>query len=126
MAGVVETWVGYLGGDGDAPTYESVCAGDGHTEAMRLKLDPSVITYEQFLETWLDDPRVANYPSARDAMKAQYKTAVWPQDEEQAAVAVRLVEASGKAVAVEEVATWHDAEEWHQHFYRDFKDVPSI
>ena len=55
----------------------------------------------------------------------QYKTAIFPQSDRQAEVARRLVAESGKAVPVEEAATaWHDAEEWHQHFYRDTKDFP--
>ena len=74
-------------------------------------------------EYFVEDPRVASYPSPRD--KAQYRTAIWPQDERQRAIAERVVAASGKAVPVERPATpWHDAEEWHQHFYRDFKDLP--
>ena len=35
MHGVVRTTVGYTGGYGAHPTYESVCQGDGHTEAAQ-------------------------------------------------------------------------------------------
>ncbi len=50
LPGVVKTRVGYTGGTAPNPTYNSVCAGDGHTEAMRVWFDPSVITYEQLLQ----------------------------------------------------------------------------
>ena len=122
MPGVVDTWVGYTGGASEDPTYDSVCSGDGHTEALRLQLDPS-LSYEEFLEAFVDNPRVASFP--RPGEKVQYKTAIWPQNEEQMRIAQSVVEASGKAVPVEApAAAWHDAEEWHQHFYRDFKDFP--
>lgn len=50
LPGVVKTRVGYTGGTAPNPSYNSVCAGDGHTEAMRVWFDPSVITYEQLLQ----------------------------------------------------------------------------
>lgn len=126
MAGVVNTWVGYTGGSSPDPTYESVCAGDGHTEALRVQLDPAALSYEDFLEVFVDDPRVASHPSPRDRGKPQYKTAIWAQDATQREVAARVVAASGKAVPVEDASAtaWWDAEDWHQHFYRDFKDFP--
>jgi len=119
---VLSTRVGYCGGEGARPTYESVCAGDGHAEALLLRLDPAVLSYEVFLRRWLDDPRVPTYPGPRDT--AQYRTAVFAQSERQALLARRLVAESGKAVPVEEGAAWHDAEDLHQHFYRDFKELP--
>lgn len=50
LPGVKRTRVGYTGGSTPSPTYESVCRGDGHTEAMRVWFDPQQITYEQLLE----------------------------------------------------------------------------
>ena len=122
MAGVVDSAVGYIGGASASPTYDTVCSGDGHTEALRLTLDESVLSYEQFLEAFVDNPRVATHP--RPGEKVQYKTAVWAQGEAQAEIARRVVEDSGKAVPVERATAWTDAEDWHQHFYKDFKDFP--
>lgn len=81
-----------------------------------------MLSYARFLRRWLDDPRVATHP--RPGEKAQYRTAVFARDGAQAAVARRLVAESGKAVPVILTAEWHDAEEWHQNFYRDAKDFP--
>jgi len=123
---VLDSWVGYTGGntaDGaPPPSYASVCGGDGHTEALKLKLDPRVLSYEAFLQTWLDDARVPCYP--RPGEKAQYRTAVFARDARQAAAARRLVAESGKEVPVLVTREWFDAEGWHQHFYRDAKDFP--
>ena len=123
MAGVLSSRVGYTGGEAPNATYESVCSGDGHTEALCLTLDPNILPYETFLRRWLEDPRVPTFPNPRD--KVQYRTAIFAQDARQAELARRLVAESGKAVPVEEAGEWYDAEEWHQHFYRDFKDFPT-
>ena len=40
LRGVVGTRVGYTGGETPNPTYQSVCAGDGHTEALRVSCCP--------------------------------------------------------------------------------------
>ena len=110
--------VGYIGGENTAPTYRSVCSGDGHTEALRLELDPELISYEAFLEQWLEDPRVRTYAVRNE--KLQYMTAIWVQDDEQRVAAEKLVKESGKEVPVFSQCQWHDAEDWHQHFLTDF------
>jgi hypothetical protein len=50
LPGVVKTRVGYTGGLSPNPTYGSVCAGDGHTEALRIWYDPAVVSYEELLK----------------------------------------------------------------------------
>jgi len=123
MAGVLDSSVGYTGGATSDPTYESVCAGDGHTEALRLRLDPAVLTYEELIATFLDDPRVPTHRDPRE--KAQYKTAIFAQSPRQAAIVRRQLSTAGKDVElVERPHDWYDAEEWHQHFYSGFKDLP--
>ena len=47
--GIVSSAVGYTGGSSAAPTYNSVCRGDGHTEAIKLEFDPAVISYEEVM-----------------------------------------------------------------------------
>ena len=42
--------MGYTGGTKPNPTYDSVCRGDGHTEAMKVEFDPSVISYEALMQ----------------------------------------------------------------------------
>merc|ERR1719181_2246224 len=46
VPGVVHTEVGYTQGQKANPTYEEVCSGStGHTEALRVKYDPNIVTY---------------------------------------------------------------------------------
>ena len=122
LRGIVDSWVGYTGGTTANPTYKSVCAGDGgHTEAMKLAFDPRATSYESVLTHFLDDPRVRPVYGAE---RPQYKTAIWAQDAKQAEVARRLSQESGKGVPVLPRSEWYDAEEYHQHFLREFKDFP--
>ena len=47
------TRVGYTGGDAPDPTYDSVCDDDGHTEAVRVTFDSTVVAYDDILrEFW--------------------------------------------------------------------------
>ena len=50
VEGVVATSVGYTGGSSSEPTYGSVCSNDGHTEAIKVDFDPSVVSYEDLLK----------------------------------------------------------------------------
>ena len=38
------------------PSYKSVCAGDGHTEAMQVDFDPSQIEYKDLLKKFWSEP----------------------------------------------------------------------
>lgn len=48
LEGVVATCVGYTDSPAstEIPTYESVCAGSGHAEAVLVAYDPAVLSYE--------------------------------------------------------------------------------
>jgi len=112
VPGVVSTTVGYTGGENPKPTYQSVCAGDQHTEAIQIEYDPSQVSYEKLLDEFWSGHRPS--PS-----KAQYKSAIWYHDEEQRAVAEAAIKAKGEAfVDVDEAKDWHDAEDYHQKYYK--------
>jgi len=106
----VRTTVGYTGGTSSSPTYDSVCSGDGHTEALKVEYDPSVLPYEELMRTVLQqaDP---------DSWSVQYQDAVWPQSEEQREIARSVAQRLGKArVPILDATPWHDAEEYHQKY----------
>ena len=64
VPGVVETSVGYCGGQLSNPTYEQVCTGTtGHAEVVRVVFDPDQVTYEQLLDLFWDSPRCRYYAS---------------------------------------------------------------
>ena len=54
LKGVVEVFPGYSGGKIKNPSYKEVCTGEtGHTETVKIVYDPSIISYELLLESFL-------------------------------------------------------------------------
>merc|ERR1712194_177595 len=56
---------------------ESVCGGDGHTEAMQIHWNPAETTYDRMLRIFLCQYRGGSL------FYTQYKAAIWWHDEEQ-------------------------------------------
>jgi len=115
---VKSTRVGYTGGERPDPTYSSVCKGDGHTEAIKIEYDPSILSYDKLLDVFFKE----HMPVRKT--KAQYKSAVWVHDQEQREkVAQKIQEVQGKlqrevVTDVEPVKEWYDAEEYHQNYIK--------
>ena len=115
---MLKTRVGYCGGPTPSPTYGSVCANDGHTEALRVWFDPATVTYEQLLLIFFEE----HDPTQRRG-KAQYASMLFFHSPEQEATARRMVAAleAKHGVKVQTLLRpempWTDAEEHHQNFY---------
>lgn len=126
LPGVLATTSGYAGGETPNPTYEQVSAGGtGHAEAVRVDYDPAKVSYEKLLEAFWRNVD----PFAVDAQfcdhGSQYRSAIFPLDDEQR----RLAEASLEAVKarfpkekiatrIEEAGQFWPAEDYHQDYYR--------
>ena len=53
MPGIISVRSGYTGGDVENPTYEQVKSGTtGHTEAVKIVFDKTIISYEELLEIY--------------------------------------------------------------------------
>lgn len=76
--GVVSTLVGYSGGTNKNPTYESVCGGDGHIEAVRVEYDDSIISYNDLLDVFWDQDL-----SVMARQSGQYASRIWVTDKQQ-------------------------------------------
>src|SRR5258708_14083822 len=61
VKGVISVSAGYSGGAADTAHYEMVSEGNtGHAESVRIKYDPSPISYGQILKVYF---AVAHYPT---------------------------------------------------------------
>lgn len=107
---MISTAVGYTGGTAPNPSYNSVCRGDGHTEAIQVEFDPAQVSYEELMRRVVGQATLGGKP--------QYQSAVWAADAEQAACAKKLAAEMGKGgLPVMPAAAFHLAEEYHQKYY---------
>jgi peptide-methionine (S)-S-oxide reductase len=127
LEGIIEVRSGYIGGHLDNPTYEDVKAQvSGHYEAVQIKYDPDILSYEKLLQSfWMQiDPTDAE--GQFHDRGPSYRSGIFYTNAEQK----ELAEESRRALAqsgrfsdpiVTEIlpaATFYDAEEYHQDFYK--------
>ena len=63
IRGVLTVESGYSGGQIKNPTYDEVCEGNtGHAEALQIKFDPKVISFDKLLDVFFatHDPTTKN------------------------------------------------------------------
>ncbi len=88
QVGVLETRVGYCGGDTPFATYEMVKqGGSGHAEAVQILFDPSLLTYQQLLLYFfaIHDPTTLNRQG--NDLGSAYRSVIFVASEEQASQA---------------------------------------
>lgn len=125
LKGVVDVKAGYAGGKEKDPTYKDY-AQKGYLEVIQVTYDPSLIKYEDLLNTfWMSvDPTDDNGQFA-DRGK-HYSTAIFYYDNEQRLSAERSkqrINDSGnyKKPVVTDIAAYtnfYTAEEYHQDYYK--------
>jgi peptide-methionine (S)-S-oxide reductase len=126
LPGVKSVTSGYAGGKKDNPTYKEVCEGDtGHAEVVQIEYDPSVVSYEELLDTFwqIHDPTTLNRQGP-DA-GTQYRSIILYHNDAQKTAA----EASMKSAQVElsrpivtqivPLKKFWPAEAYHQDYFRN-------
>lgn len=125
IPGVVETEVGYTGGDVPSATYDIVKAGrSGHAESLKIVFDPARLSYRHLLFEFfrMHNPTTRNRQG--NDVGTQYRSAIFYVSEEQKHTAeeiIKTVESSGEwqAKIVTEIvpfkAFWR-AEDYHQDY----------
>ena len=125
MPGVIDTAVGYEGGDLEHPTYKEVCTDrTGHAEVVEVTFDNSRVSYDTLLDAFfaMHDPTQVNRQGPD--WGSQYRSVVFAQNEEQmkqANAKIAELNASGAyrkpiATKVEPAQTFWKAEEYHQRY----------
>jgi peptide-methionine (S)-S-oxide reductase len=124
VVGVTKVESGYTGGNVADPTYKQVCEGDtGHAEAIRVTFDPDVVSYDDLLDIFFatHDPTQLNRQG--NDVGTQYRSAIFPQDEEQERKARAGIERAngdqgGRIVTtIEPNGPWYPAEDYHQQYW---------
>ena len=127
VPGVWSTSVGYAGGHTAHPSYEEVCSGrTGHTEAVRIVFDPSVVSYADLVKVFFEFHDPTQGMRQGNDVGTQYRSAIYTTTPEQAEVAERLTKVYGEELTrrrlgditteVREAPTYYYAEDHHQQY----------
>lgn len=123
--GVLETEVGYCGGQAETALYTKVKMGTtNHAEAVMVTFDADRLSYEQLIQAFyrLHDPTTLNQQG--HDIGTQYRSAIFYFDEQQKQIAEKVtqqVDASGvfkKPIVTQIVPMqpFYSAEEYHQDY----------
>ena len=127
IPGVIETKVGYTGGDMEAPGYNDVKSGaTGHAESIEIKFEPAKLAYGALLDLFfkMHDPTTPGR-QGNDA-GSQYRSAIFysgPEQKAEAEAAVKRAQASGlwRNPVITEIVPFKKfwaAEEYHQDYLK--------
>ncbi len=142
--GVISAVSGYDGGTAATAHYDMTSQGDtGHAESVRITFDPNTITYGRILQIFFSvahDPTELNRQGPDEG--TQYRSAIFPANDEQARVAKAYIAQLDQAHAfgapivttIEANRTFYPAEDYHQDFlarnptypYIVYNDLPKI
>ncbi len=125
--GVFTTAVGYAGGATLNPTYEEVCSGrTGHTEAVLVVYDPSVVSYADLLTIFWEGHDPTQGMRQGNDLGTQYRSAIYTADAGQQSEAEasrdafqgRLNEAGYGDITTEilPAGPFYYAEDYHQQY----------
>ncbi len=121
--GVINTLVGYSGGDTINPSYESVCQGNtNHTEVVLVEFDNSKISYEELLMVFwkCHDPSTLNRQGPD--IGTQYRSAIYYYNEDQKTKSIysknEYAKSAGLNIVTEisKAKEFYKAEEYHQKY----------
>lgn len=126
LDGVESTVVGYTGGEEQNPVYEEVAYGQtGHVEAIEIRFDPAVVSYEELLDVFWRSIDPTDEGGQFADRGHQYSTAIFYHDESQRQLAEASrddLEANGPfedpiVTPIVEAQVFWVAEEYHQKYY---------
>jgi len=133
--GVKDVVSGYAGGSRADARYDRVSSETtGHAEAVRIRYDPRQISYGTLLRIYFSvttDPTQLNrqFPDVGPS----YRSAIFPQNQEQAKVARAYIAQLGRSGAYQqpivtriESGAFFAAEAYHQDFMRNNPSYPYI
>ena len=142
--GVTSAVSGYAGGEKATAHYEMTSNGNtGHAESVQITYDPRKISYGRILQVYFSvahDPTELNRQGPDEG--TQYRSAIFPMNDEQAKVAKGYIAQLDSAHAfsapivttIEPGKTFYRAEDYHQDFlarnpgypYIVFNDLPKV
>jgi peptide-methionine (S)-S-oxide reductase len=144
VKGVSDVVSGYAGGAAATAHYDLVGRGDsGHAESVRVRFDPSQVSYQQLLQVFFSvahDPTELNRQGPDEG--TQYRSAIFYTSPEQKAAARSYIDQLNSAHAfprpivtqLSPLQAFYPAEAYHQNYlalhpnqpYIVFNDMPKL
>ncbi|MFS4492224.1 peptide-methionine (S)-S-oxide reductase MsrA [Maribacter sp. 2308TA10-17] len=119
--GILDTEVGYIGGENDNPTYRN---HPGHAEGIELIYNPEVTSFKEILDYFFRIHNPTTIDQQGNDRGSSYRSAIFFQDEEEKVIAeevIKIVEDSNKwegrvVTTLEPYTTFWAAEPEHQDY----------
>ena len=123
ISGVLDTKVGYSGGNFINPTYKDVCTNQtGHAEVVQIEFDLNEISYDKIIEYfWLCHDSTQFNKQGSD-IGTQYRSVIFYFSEEQKKIADESKKNFQKKLSnnivteIKKANTFYLAEEYHQRY----------
>ena len=121
--GIIETEVGYAGGEKSNVTYEEVCTGNtGHAEVVKLVFNEKIISFKKILELFFkmhdSTQKDMQYPD----VGTQYRSEIFYENEEQKNEAEEILKETNKRLDgkiktnISKISNYCKAEKYHQKY----------
>ncbi|CAA6801765.1 MAG: Peptide methionine sulfoxide reductase MsrA (EC [uncultured Sulfurovum sp.] len=119
--GVVDTEVGYQGGDNENPSYRD---HPGHAESLEITYDSEITSFKEILDYFFRVHNPTTIDQQGNDRGSSYRSAIFIQNEEERTVANEMIEIVNKSnkwgapivTALEDFATFWPAESYHQDY----------
>lgn len=119
--GIIDTEVGYIGGENDSPTYRN---HPGHAEGVELTYDSNQTSFKEILDYFFRIHNPTTINAQGNDIGSSYRSAIFYQDGEEKDIAqevINLVDASGRwdgkvVTSLERYTPFWAAEPEHQDY----------
>ncbi|MCA9327567.1 peptide-methionine (S)-S-oxide reductase MsrA [Candidatus Saccharibacteria bacterium] len=121
--GVVDTEVGYTGGDNENPDYHN---HPGHAEAVKITYDPTKTSVEKLLDFFfrIHDPTTKDRQG--NDVGTSYRSAIFYADDDEKQVAEKVIQVVNESglykdpvqTTLEPLGEFYSAEDYHQDYLR--------
>lgn len=124
LPGVIDTEVGYTGGQNDNPTYHH---HPNHAEAVEIVYNPEEISYKQLLDFFFQIHNPTTLNQQGNDLGTSYRSAIFYQDNEEKRIAEEMIEIVNKSqrwsdkvvTTLEPFTHFWIAESYHQDYLKN-------
>lgn len=125
--GIVDTEVGYIGGENDNPTYKY---HPGHAEGIELVYNPNETNFKEILDYFYRIHNPTTIDRQGNDRGSSYRSAIFFQNDEEKQIAeevIEMVDKSGRwdgkvVTTLEPYSTFWPAEESHQDYLEKYPE----